>query len=380
MGAAPRHEPCSLLHHGRLSPGETLHSRYIHACARRPSSFFCTSPTHLSYAILLHPIICSLSFSLAGCNAEGIATDLAEVYDFTTRQWTPLPNIPHRRAACNAAVVHRNKIYLIGGVNEKQRPQPAVDCFDIERRQWDEDFPNLPIGIVGPFIQLVEDKIYVIGGTNKKEPACNQSVVIDLDEKIWNPLPPKPTTCYACGGYLRNNKIYIIGGRDGQTPVQNVEVFDLETQQWENLAPMLSIRVFYSVMGVRDEIFALGGLVPMVGICKITEKYSIKENKWTRLKDMLDIRSDATHGIIGGRLVVAGGLGGQQLQAMNSVECISPRGKRFHRLPNLSKPRSSTSTLVFEGKLAAINGVGDGGIQKMVEVLSVKPKESKKED
>ena len=91
----------------------------------------------------------------------------------------------------------------------------------------------------------------------------------------------------------------------------------------------------------------------MVEICKITEKYSIKENKWTRLKDVLDIRSDATHGIIGGRLVVAGGLGGQQLQAMNSVECISPRGKRFHRLPNLSKPRSSTSTLVFEGKLAA---------------------------
>ena len=89
---------------------------------------------------------------------------------------------------------------------------------------------------------------------------------------------------------------------------------------------------------------------------------------------------DATHGIIGGRLVVAGGFGGQQMRAMNSVECISPRGKRFHRLPNLSKPRSSTSTLVFEGKLAAINGVGDGGIQKMVEVLSVKPKESKKED
>ena len=143
MGAAPRHEPRSLLHHGSLSPGETLVSQagqpYLSSrgrvkghtwnyCAElawergkgnstfmRTPPLFCTSPTHLSYAILLHPIICSLSFSLAGCNAEGIATDLAEVYDFTTRQWTPLPNIPHRRAACNAAVVHRNKIYLIGG-------------------------------------------------------------------------------------------------------------------------------------------------------------------------------------------------------------------------------------------------------------------------
>ena len=309
-----------------------------------------------------------------------MATDLAEVYDFTTKQWTPLPNIPHRRAAASSAIVHSNKIYLIGGVNEKQRPQAAVDVFDIERREWEEDFPSLPIGVVGPFVQLIEDRIYVIGGTNKKEPACNQSLYIDLDEKIWNPLPPKPTTCYACGGYLRENKIYVVGGRDGQTPVQAVEVYDLETQQWEKLAPIPSIRVFYSVLGVQDEIFILGGLVPMVGICKIAEKYSIKENKWTRIKDMLDIRSDASSGIIGGRLVMAGGLGGQQLQAMGSVECISPRGKRFHRLPNLSKPRSSMSCVVFDGKLATFNGVGDGGIQTIVEVLSIKPKETKTED
>ena len=263
----------------------------------------------------------------------------------------------------------------MGGVNEKQRPQPAVDVFNIETREWQEDFPRLPIGVVGPFVQLVEDRVYVIGGTDKKEPACNQSVFIDLDETIWNPLPPKPTPCYSCGGYLRGNKIYIVGGRDGQIPVQAVEVYDTETQQWERVAPLPSIRVFYSVMGVEDEIFALGGLVPMVGICRIAEKYSIREDKWTRLKDMAEIRSDAASGIIGGRLVMAGGLGGQQLQAMSSVECMAPRGKRFHRLPNLSKARSSMSCVAFDGKLVTMNGVGDGGVQKIVEVLSVKTKE-----
>ena len=315
----------------------------------------------------------------AGCDAQGVATDLAEEYDFATRQWSPLPNIPHRRAACSRSVVHGNKIYLIGGVKENQRPQPAVDVFDIERGEWDESFPPLPIGIVGPFIQLVEDRIYVIAGTNKKDPGCNQSVWMDVEEKIWNPMPPKPTPCYACGGYMRGSKIYIVGGRDGQTPVTAVEVFDTETQQWEKLAPIPSIRVFYSLMGVEDEIFALGGLVPMVGICRIAEKYSIGENKWTRLKDMSEIRSDASFGVIGGRLVVAGGLGGQALQAMSSVECMAPRGKRFHRLPNLSQARSSTSSVVFDGKLVTMNGVGDGGIQKIVEVLSVKPNEPKKD-
>ena len=314
----------------------------------------------------------------AGCDAEGIATDLAEVYDFTTKEWSPLPNIPHKRAACSKAVVHGHKIYLISGVKETQRPQAAVDVFDIERRDWIESFPPLPIGVVGPFIQLVDDRIYVIAGTNKKEPACNQSVWVDLalEEKVWNPMPPKPTPCYACGGYMRGSRIYIVGGRDGQTPVQAVEVYDTETQQWESVARIPSIRVFYSVMGVDDEIFALGGLVPMVGICRIAEKYSIHDDKWTRLKDMNEIRSDASYGVIGGRLVVAGGLGGQQLQAMSTVECMAPRGKRFHRLPNLSKARSSMSSVIFDGKLVTMNGVGDGGIQKIVEVLSIKPKEN----
>lgn len=318
-------------------------------------------------------IICSFSFSPpAGCDKEGIATDLAEVYDFTTREWSPLPNIPNRRAACTKSVVHDNKIYLIGGVNEKQRPQSAVDVFDIELRDWVEDFPPLPIGVVGPFIQHIDDRIYVIGGTNKKEPACNQSLYIDFDEKIWNPLPPKPTTCYSCGGYLRGSKIYIVGGRDGQTPVSAVEVYDTETQQWEKLKPLPSNRVFYSVLGVGDDIFVLGGLVPMLGICKIAEKYNIKENDWTRLRDMLEIRSDSATGVIGGRLVMAGGLGGQQLQAMNTVECVAPHGKRFHRMPNISKARSSMSSVVFDDKLVTMNGVGDGGIQSIVEMLSVK--------
>ena len=220
----------------------------------------------------------------------------------------------------------------------------------------------------------------MVAGTNKKEPQANQSVYIDLDEKIWRPLPPKPTPCYSCGGYVWDNKMYIVGGRDGQTPVSAFEVLDLDTMQWESLTPMSSIRVFYSVLGVKDEIFALGGLVPMVGICKIAERYSIHEGKWTRLKDMLDIRSDLVSGVIGGRLVMAGGLGGQQLQAMATAECLSPRGKRFHRLPNLSKARSSMSFVAFEGKLAALNGVGDGGAQKIVEVLSVKPQAEKKQD
>ena len=285
-----------------------------------------------------------------------------------------LPSMPRKRAAPSGAIVHENKIIVIGGLDTKQAPIAAVDCFDIEVRKWGS-LPPLPTGVTGAYVKLIDDRIYVIGGTDKQ--GCNQSVVFDCDRQEWVPLPQKPTACYASGGYLFEKKLYIVGGRDtkdGKVPVQACEAFDLETKQWEELAEMPSIRVFYNVVGHGDEIYVLGGLVPMVGLSKIAERYSIRENKWAPLKDLVELRSDGACGVVGGRVVVAGGLGGthQQPQTMVTVESFVPGGKCFVRLMQLSKPRSSLTSLEFEGKLAAMNGVGEGGVQGVVEVLRVK--------
>ncbi len=295
--------------------------------------------------------------------------DVAEVFDFETKKWSALPPMPRKRAAASAAIVCNNKIIMVGGVNEKQVPIADVDCFNVDTQTWDP-FPPLPIGVVGPYVQLIDDSLYVIAGTDKKD--CNQSVVFDFDRNEWLPLPPKPTPCYSCGGYLFERKLYIVGGRDGQTPVNAVESFDLDSKQWEKHTPIPSIRVFYSVIGTGPNIYALGGLVPMVGIAKIAERYSIHEDTWTRIKDMTEIRSDCACGIVGGRVVLAGGLGGENLRAMDTVESLSPKGKRFTKLPSLSKARSSMTKVIFDGKLVAMNGVGDGGAQKLVEILCVK--------
>lgn len=335
---------------------------------------FSMSPFHIPEVVDL--LTSSSRTHSGGCDPQGKAISVAEVYDFSTRKWSSLPNMPNNRAAATAAVVHGNKIIIPGGVDEKQIPLAAVDCFNTEFQKW-ENFPPLPIGVVGPFVRMIDEKLYVIGGTDKK--GCNQSVVFDFDKHEWLPLPPKPTPTYSCGGYVFEKRIIIVGGRDtkdGQTPIKACDEFDTETKEWRALAPMNSIRVFYSVMGCGADIFVLGGLVPMVGICRIAEKYSIRENKWTRLKDMIEVRSDSGYGVIGGRLVVVGGLGGELLRPMDTVECITPRGKQFLKLPNLSKVRSSVSSLVFDGKLAIMNGVGEGGSQKIVEILSVKDKDA----
>ena len=313
---------------------------------------------------------------VGGCNVAGQPIATAEVFDFDTRKWTSLPDMPVPRAASTGAVVNGNQIIIVGGVTAGQKPLKKVDCFDTEKGKWC-DFPSLPIGVVGPYVKIIEDKLYCIGGTDKK--GCNQSVVFDFDKNTWLNLPPKPHPCYSCGGYLYERKIIIVGGRNGQEPVQEVEAFDLDTQQWEKLSSMSSIRVFYSVVGIQDEIYVMGGLVPKVGLAKVVERYSIHEDMWCRIRDLNVLRSDSAFGVVGNRVVITCGLGNkpEKPAPMDSGECIEYRGRRFKKIPQTSKPRSSVTTVHFNGMMAVANGVGEGGAQKIVEILKVKEKKDK---
>lgn len=282
--------------------------------------------------------------------------------------------MPTRRAACTGVVFHESQMIVVGGVDEGQTPVAAVDCFNIESETWEQLAP-LPVGVVGPYVVKVAEKIYCFAGTDKKD--ANQSVVYDMDRAEWSELPKMATKRYACGGYLRENKVYIVGGRDVKDPVKSTEVFDLETQQWETLEPMGSVRVFYNTMGIKDTIYAIGGLVPMLGLSKIVEKYDIKKNKWTRIKDLPISRSDGSIGVVGGRVVIASGLSGdtpQDMKCLNIVDSFTPRSDgsdEYLRITNMRSERASTSTVLFEDKMAVVGGAGKGGPQKTVELLQI---------
>ena len=318
---------------------------------------------------------------LGGCDVKGQPISRAEVFDFVSSKWSRIADLPQPRAAAgnNGCVVRENKIIIVGGVTTNQIPMDQVNCYNIMSNKW-EPFPQLPIGVVGPYISLVDDMLYCIGGTDKKD--CNQSVVFDFALNMWKPLPPKPHPCYSCGGYLYDRKLIIVGGRNGAHPVKEVEAFDLDTQQWEELSPMSSVRVFYSVVGLQDEIYVIGGLVPTVGITKIVEKYDIESDIWCRGKDLSENRSDSAYGVVGERIVIAGGLGGGENPGfMKSAECMSHRGPGFMKISSMYTPRASLTTISFEDKIAVVGGmaVGEGekGPQSIVEILKVKDDASK---
>ncbi|MFT3933824.1 MAG: kelch repeat-containing protein [Chitinophagaceae bacterium] len=104
-------------------------------------------------------------------------------YDPVTGKWTALPDAPHIRDHCSAAVIN-DKLYVAGGRNTSyHEPQNfmsffkktvlEVDCYDFKSGQWATLAAKLPLGSGGGFMVNLEDKLYYMGGERATETEPN---------------------------------------------------------------------------------------------------------------------------------------------------------------------------------------------------------------
>ena len=157
-------------------------------------------------------------------------TNLFDSYDPVTQRWTVLPDAPHIRDHCAAAVV-KDKLYVVGGRNTSFRDPEnkiffysqtvtEVDCYDFITGKWSTLSAKLPLGSGGGALVNLDDVLYYMGGERAIGSGMNapRKNVFYLD-------PSKPTKWietdslhYARNGMAAavvNHKIYAAGGSGG---------------------------------------------------------------------------------------------------------------------------------------------------------------------
>ncbi|GAA6103951.1 kelch domain-containing protein 8B [Tachysurus ichikawai] len=76
----------------------------------------------------------------------------------------------------------------------------------------------------------------------------------------WLSLASMPTPRYGAFSFLRGNKLYVLGGRQGKMPVTAFEAFDLEMKSWTRYPCIPSRRAFSSCAATERAFYSLGGL------------------------------------------------------------------------------------------------------------------------
>jgi N-acetylneuraminic acid mutarotase len=265
-----------------------------------------------------------------GGNGDG-PTGLVQEYDPAADKWTRKKDVPTPMNHMGVTE-YRGKLYVFGGGGEKGVPLNNSWEYDPVADTWKPLAP-MPTRRQSPVAAEVGGKIYVIGGAghhpNDKDPAgpigpnsphraLDTNEVYDVATNTWATRMTMPTARHHAAVGVVNGKIYVLGGRLGainitgaSSPTNIVEVYDPAADLWGAAGlRMPNTRTGFGFATYRGRIFIVGGETyddRLFSVVRAVDAYDPATNRWEALPTLPMARHGVNVGVIGNRLIVAGG-------------------------------------------------------------------------
>lgn len=128
-----------------------------------------------------------------------------------------------------------------------------------------------------PGVAVMNEKIYVIGGLDNRWYPLRHCERFDPVKNSWETIARMRSPRWSLGVAVLKNKLYAIGGSHNVEQYANtVEVYDPVTDEWERAIAQLNYgRRCLGVAVVNDLIYVVGGRV-----ANTIECYNDKVNEW----------------------------------------------------------------------------------------------------
>ena len=189
-------------------------------------------------------------------------------------------------------------------------------------------------------------------------------LTIDTIEKVPNWVIEEPNLIWrhGHGAVTVGRKIYLIGGwgADGTYTHNSIEIFDLDTGQWE-------LRSGYPIDLTGAWAVAVGNTIYAGGYSDTFYKYHIDTDTWTELTATADIGMSAAV-VIDGLIYVAGGTG--MSGEVGHLRIFNPTSETWSFGSSMMEARHSAGHGVIDGKFYVAGGDNASGQMTSVEVYT----------
>mmetsp|Transcript_16123 Transcript_16123/g.23681 ORF Transcript_16123/g.23681 Transcript_16123/m.23681 type:complete len:354 (-) Transcript_16123:231-1292(-) len=112
----------------------------------------------------------------------------AEVYDPTTKGWSLITSMNHKRSMCAAASLC-GKVIVVGGYDGEGKYLAACEAYNPTTRQW-SSIPSMQTKRYGCAAVCVDGTLYVMGGQDAREDDISSIEVLQMS----TPLPKTSIT------------------------------------------------------------------------------------------------------------------------------------------------------------------------------------------
>ena len=183
-------------------------------------------------------------------------------YDPHTRSWTRLPSLPEGRSSLDATVVG-DQLVVVGGWNMQGEDNASwssdallLDLSD-PRGEWES--LEVPFRRRALAVAALGERVYVVGGIQERGGPTSRVDVLDLATRTWSRAADFPAWGFGVDACGRDGALWV-SGRDG-----GLWRLDPELDAWTRVGQQSFPRFFHQLASdldsERSELFVVGGIL-----------------------------------------------------------------------------------------------------------------------
>ncbi|KAL7395492.1 hypothetical protein ABVT39_017895 [Epinephelus coioides] len=214
---------------------------------------------------------------------DGLKTsNMVECYNPINKVWSTMPPMSTHRHGLGIAVLE-GPMYAVGG-HDGWSYLNTVERWDPQARQWNYvasmSTPRSTMGVTA-----LNGKLFAVGGRDGS--SCLRSMeCFDPHTNKWSMCAPMAKRRGGVGVATYNNFLYAVGGHDA--PASNhcsrlsdcVERYDPKTDTWTTVSSLSVPRDAVGVCLLGDRLYAVGGYDGQTYLNTV-ESYDAQNNEWT---------------------------------------------------------------------------------------------------
>lgn len=300
-----------------------------------------TLPPYTSFAVRIPP--------------KGAAPPPANVNE-PVRQptWTSAAPMPTPRTEVGGAAID-GTIYVVGGFDGFARTVATVEAFDVAKNAW-STVRQLPKPVHHPTVVAFGGKLYVFGGlTGLAMTPVDTVYIYDPERDAWSRGKDMPEAAGAQAAAIYEGRIHLFGGKGLGASVDTQYIYDPEKNEWATGVEMISGREHFGAAAVGKKIYVVGGrAASLLYNLDNLEVLDVESGQWDALTPMPTKRSGIVVLEHEGMIYVFGGE--STATTFDDVQAYDPKTDRWQSFTPMPTARHGLGGAIVDGKFFLIAG------------------------
>lgn len=227
----------------------------------------------------------------------------------------------------------------------------------------------IPVAVEASAAGLIGSKIYVVGGWNGTS-IVNNNQIYNTSTNTWTTGAVIPTPVTGAANAVVSGLLYVIGGYEGasSTATNVVQIYNPTTNVWTTGAAMPTARGSATAVVDGTSIYVIGGNGSTNRLTTV-EKYVPSSNTWTEEAPLLTGKSEPAAGLVSAKIVAPDGYTTSEDTGDNEEYNVSTN--TWSSLTADPTPRNATCFGAISSVMYVAGGGDDGTPQSLAESFTL---------